>query len=121
MTSEEARALCAELEAVTARPSCGRSVLLRVRDIEGQFFADPAADGHLLSQLTRVVDALEETFSDLRPEQALTREFQLEGPIHDELERLKAAVAICYGAQRGELRPVAGTVAGPKGMGAGGA
>lgn len=97
MTSEQARALCAELDALIARPARGRAALLRVRDIEGQFFADPAADGHLLSQLTRLVDALEEACSDPRPEQALTRKFQLEGPIHDELERFKAVVAICYG------------------------
>lgn len=104
MTEEEARALCAELEELLARSAIGRSVLLRVREIEGQFFADPAADGHLLTLVTRLVDGLEEALSDLRPEHALAREFLIEGPLHEDLERLKTAVAICYGGRNGELR-----------------
>lgn len=103
MTQEEATALCTELEALLARSAFGRSALLRVREIEGCFFADPAADGHLLTLVTHLVDALEEAVSDLRGEHGPAREFLLEGPVQEELERLKTAVAICYGGRDGEL------------------
>jgi len=105
MTQDEAMVLCAELEQLVARAHYGRSALQRVREIESSFFADLAADGRLLTVLTQVVDGLEEALCDARGSKAVAREFLLQGPVHEELERLKVAISVCYGAAREPRRP----------------
>lgn len=97
MTQDEAFSLCNELEALVSQGRCNKSMLMRVREIEGLYFADVEADGQLLTQVTRVIDAIEEALCEARPGAEAARRFQLEGPVMEELARLRTAIRACYG------------------------